>query len=163
MAIVTVQTGEIEPYDGSETAPLLRIFCTQLFVASNGDIIPKGLLENDDFYKEIACSVAANVITYPQFTIHSTADALSDEEGAGYTFALFTAAGVLLKVLHKGMTVPVTTPTTLGGIVTSNDEEEEAPAASPTAITNGGGNAKITTSASAPSSPTVGDWWLDTN
>lgn len=162
MAVITVATGDIENYEGSETAPLLRVFFSKPFVAANLDIIGRSTPESGDFYTEAVCSVAAGVITYPQFTIPSTEDAHSNENDSRMTVALFSAAGQLIQILFKGLTVPASpTSTTLGAIVQANDEEDEAPAASATAITNGGGTPKITTSASAPASPAVGDWWLE--
>ena len=165
MAVITVATGEIKPYDGSETAPLLRVFFSKPFVAANLDIIGRSTPESGDFYTEVECSVAAGVITYPSFTIPSTEDANSNENDSRMTVALFPATGGSpILILFKGLRVPATpTSTSLGAIVESNDDEDDPPAASPTAITNGGGNAKATTGTTQPVSPSVGDWWMDTS
>lgn len=117
MSTVTITTGEIEEYRGAETVPLLRVFVSKTFVASDGDTIMRSSIEEGSFYDQQTCSVASNIVTYPQFTIDSTTDAQSNPSGAKYTFALFTAAGAFIQIVLKGIVVPPTpTPTTLGAL-----------------------------------------------
>jgi hypothetical protein len=128
MATITIATGDIETYQGDESAPLLRIFVSKNFTASDGDDIMRSTPESGDFYDQHACSVAANVVTYPSFTIKSTADALSNPSDAKYRFDLFTAAGQFIQNVHKNQRVPATpTSTTLGAIAAHNQANASPP------------------------------------
>lgn len=174
MSTITVATGEIDNYQGEESAPLIRIFVSKNFVASDGDAIPRSTPESGEFYKELVCAVAAGVITYPEFTIDSTTDAVSNPKDAKYRFDLFTSAGVFVANLFSGLRVPATpTPTTLGALASYN--EDNVPAAAVGAYTtsqtdvllagkiDGSGIDKITVGTSEPLSPSVGDLWIDTD
>lgn len=123
MSTITITTDEIREYQGTETAPLLRIFATKNFTESGGDEIMRSSAEDGDFYKEIICSVVNGTVTYPQFTIDSTVDALSNPSDARYVFALFTAAGQLIQLVLKNIKVPATpTPTTLGALASYSED-----------------------------------------
>jgi len=123
MPLITVEQGEILEYQGAQTAPLLRIFATKTFVESSGDTIMRSSIEEGDFYKELECTAVTGTVTYPEFTIHSTADALSDPQNTAYTFALFTATGTLIQLVLKNIRVPATPdPTTLGDLAIYSED-----------------------------------------
>lgn len=118
MATITIAEGEIEEYQGV-TLPVLRWFLNKNIVASDGDTLGKSSLEEGVFYKEVACLVNGNTVTFEEHTIDSTLDATPAD--ATYTVALFTAAGALIQVLFRRLRVPATpTSTTLEDIVVVN-------------------------------------------
>lgn len=163
MATITITTDTINNYRGTETAPLLRYILNKNIVASDGDILPKSAPEEGDFYLQVTCAAVANIVTYPEHTIDSTEDATPDD--AGYTVGLYTAAGALIQILFRRLAVPATpTPTTLAAIVAANQEDDEPTIpVTPTAIINGAATPKITAQAAEPSSPSVGQVWIETD
>lgn len=177
MSTITIQTGEIDTYQGDESDPLLRIFVSKNFVASDGDTIMRSSPNAGDFYKEVPCTAVANVVTYPQFTIDSTLDAISNPRDAKYQFDLFTADGEHIQNVFKNQRVPVTTPTTLGALAAYNEANANPPADAGYSIAqtnaaiaaavadkiSGDGIANIAVTTSAPTGLSVGDVWLDTD
>lgn len=113
----TILSGELGTYEGGEATLYLRIYARKTFTTSDGNIVVGSGVGDPDFYASHACPVVSGVVTYPQFTIDTTSDAIDVRTG-GYAFSLFTAGGVWVKTIYRKLLVPVAnTDLTLSDLV----------------------------------------------
>lgn len=103
---ITIQTGQIVGYHGSDPAPELRWFVKKNFQAFDGNVVQHSPLDIGEFYDKVVCTVGVGgIVTYPQFTIYDTESALSDPDLTTYTFALFDTGG-LIGIVLRGIRIP---------------------------------------------------------
>jgi hypothetical protein len=106
MTQITVQAGTLEMDGiGGDPALEMRIFAKYTFTPSTGEAVIGSGVRRGRFFKPVACTVAGGVISYPEFQIDSTTDAIDDPRGTTYAIALFTTAGVFLKTVYKNLRV----------------------------------------------------------
>lgn len=87
---ITITSTTIGGWRYAATAPQLRIYLNKAITTSDGKILQPGSTQtSNSFYQTVTCSVAANVLTIPQFPLDSTTDALvgNDATYSGYFYA----------------------------------------------------------------------------
>lgn len=110
---ITIQTGQIHGYHGSDAAPELRWFVKKNFEAFDGNVVQHSPLDIGEFYDKAVCTVGVTgIVTYPQFTIYDTESALSDPDLTTYTFALFDSSGGLIGIVLRNIRIPASPTST---------------------------------------------------
>jgi hypothetical protein len=120
---ITIQSTTVSGWRHSNTSPRLRIYLSKPFVTSTGTTVTQSGSPQSGgiFYTEYTCSVAANVLTIPAVTLHSTIDALTNND-AKYSAYFYTAAGAQIQP-YQGFTsfaLPANTPTTWATVMQFN-------------------------------------------
>jgi len=91
ITISSTTVGNSTNYPGSTCT--LRIYSSITFTASDGTVVMAGTPGSGAFFKSVACTISAGIISIPSFTIPSTTDA-SDNQNAKYTAVFFDSKGV---------------------------------------------------------------------
>jgi hypothetical protein len=114
--IVTINSFTIPDYQSLGAVATIRAYATKNFFGASGVEHIAGVAGSVFFYKLVACTVAANVVTVPAFTLESTTD--SSEDSAQYILALYDANNNLVAILNNGRPfyVPPTTPANLSDL-----------------------------------------------
>lgn len=128
MAQITILAGTAATKAGDAVSCKMRIYNKYAFVTSDDESVFGSRIKSDDFYKEIPCSVAGGVVSYPSFQIDSTVGALADPKGTTYSIALYSDDGEYLGTLFKDLIVDESpTGQTIGGIVAFTNENTPNP------------------------------------
>lgn len=90
-------------YPGSTCT--LRIYANPTFTASDGTTVMGSVPPSGSFYKSVPCTISGGVITIPSFTLHSTTDAI-DNQNARYTAIFYDSKGVRRDTFLADFTVP---------------------------------------------------------
>lgn len=107
MSTVTVASGVFSNYEGAEVTLKLRRYVHKKFIPTSGNIIMPGRVGTPNFYDtELTCTVSAGNVTYPQHTLDSTSDAISNPKKTYYDYALFTTSGQFVKTVAQKVKVP---------------------------------------------------------
>jgi hypothetical protein len=104
MSTITIRTFTIPNYQGGGSTATLRIQANQTFLSSQGQMIMAS--QNGVFYKTVSCTVAANIITVPEFTIDSTTD--SSVPSATYNGILYDSNGSRRIAFFSSYAIPTT-------------------------------------------------------
>jgi len=104
MSTITVTQSTFSNYQGGGSTATVRIYANDVFVPTSGSQINKSRPGSLSWYKSIAATVAANVVTVPQFTIDSTTD--SSKPGATYSAVLFDSSGRFVSYLFRNWAIP---------------------------------------------------------
>lgn len=111
MAKITITQTTIPGFQYDGATAKLRIYANKRFVASDGEIIHIGNPKNEQWYKQISCTVSANVLTIPSFVIDSTDD--SSDETSTYLGAFFDSTDTQIGIWFSNYSVPSNRGTTL--------------------------------------------------
>lgn len=105
---VTITGFQIQGWRWGGTTARLRIYASKAFTDSTGVPVMGGSVgSSTGFFKEIDCTIAANVLSIPTFTLPSTTDAF-DATGASYTGVLFDSQNRARDTLFKDYRLPTT-------------------------------------------------------
>lgn len=113
---ITIGATTIPNYQAGGSVASLRIYTNDSFFGGGMEYVAG----QGYFYQEIACTVAANVVTIPSFVLESTTD--SNNDTATYTAVLFDHNGTKVTTLMSGaeFSVPPVTPTSWTALMIYN-------------------------------------------
>lgn len=89
MSTITISNLILPNYQYAGSTATVRIYANQDFLTSDDQVIQQGSIHERTFYKEVACTVASNILTAASFTLESTTD--SNNQRATYTAVLYDA------------------------------------------------------------------------
>lgn len=117
---IEVDAQQVTTLGGSRVPTEARLYSSATFVNGDDQLVVAGALDSKDFYKSVAVTNNAGVLTMATFTgtdaVDSTVNDLYDN-GATYTLALYDSKGKRLAVLYSDLMVSDSlTPTTWANI-----------------------------------------------
>ena len=92
MANITISSATVAGWQGNSSGVKLRVYTNDDFIASDGSIYPKSVVNNPPalgtFFQEYACSVSSGSLVIPAVTLDSTTDS-TDNPDASYSAVLW--------------------------------------------------------------------------